>query len=178
MKTVFKLILIVIFFNSCNSRQKDIQVIINEWQGKDILLPQQIAYKVLGRDTVCSDLWNKPYKIFTYVDSIGCSSCQMRLDHWKSIIDLFTIQQLDVAVIFVVHSSNYKLLDKDLIANDFNHPIIYDYYDKFNKINHFPPIPYRTFLLDKDNKVKLLGSPLDSPEIWELYKKVITQSIF
>jgi hypothetical protein len=36
-------------------------------------------------------------------------------------------------------------------------------------------LPYRTFLLDKDNKVLLVGSPIKNPKMWALYEKIITQ---
>ena len=57
----------------------------------------------------------------------------------------------------------------------FDEPIIYDYHNQFFKLNQFPPDPYRTFLLDKQNKVQLIGNPVETPQLWELYNKVITQ---
>jgi hypothetical protein len=175
MKIVFKIFLVVIV-NCCNSQQKGIEKTVREWQGKEIEVPEQVEYKILGRDTLCSNFWNKPYKILTYIDSVGCSSCQMGLPYWREIIESFERHQLDVAVLFVIHSSNYHLLNAELKASEFNYPVIYDYHNSFDKLNRFPPAPYRTFLLDKDNKVRLIGSPVESPQIWELYKKVITQS--
>ena len=75
--------------------------------------------------------------------------------------------------IFVVHSSDFKRFDAEVSFYKFDYPIIYDYHNSFDKLNKFPPAPYRTFLLDKDNKVQLIGSPINNPQIWELYKKVM-----
>jgi len=172
-KTFLKILLIIITFNCCNTRKKSIESVVLEWYGKEIILPQQIEYRILGRDTICSDFWNKPYKILTYVDSVGCSSCQIGLIYWKEIIKTFVRQQLDVSVLFVIHSSDYDRLDFDLTDDNFNYPVIYDHHNLFDKLNHFPPTPYRTFLLDKDNKVLLIGSPIDSSQMWELYMKTI-----
>ena len=52
---------------------------------------------------------------------------------------------------------------------------IYDYNNDFEKLNHFPPAPYRTFLLDKENRVQVIGSPINNPEVWERYKNIILQ---
>ena len=170
-------ILFVLFFGSCQiSRKENIQKIIQEWHGKEIFIPDDITFKSLGRDTASSYLWKKPYKIFTYIDSIGCSSCNLNLSDWKKLIDLCRQQQIDVGFIFTVHSSDFEQFIDDLYFNDFNYPIIYDYHNSFDKLNQFPPTPYRTFLLDKDNKVQLIGSPINNPQIWELYKNLITQS--
>ncbi len=180
MKTLIKLSGIIFFFlilSSCGSSKKeDIKKIVQEWQGKEVLVPDgEITYKVLGRDTLCADLWDKPYKIFTYIDSIGCTSCQLGLPQWKALIDSCKQQQLDVSFLFAVHSSDFEYFGHEVRFNEFDYPLIYDYKNRFDKINHFPPSPYRTFLLDKNNKILLIGSPIHNPAVWALYKNVITQ---
>ncbi len=175
-----KILIVSIIFSltSCQVSQKEgIKKIVQEWQGKEIMAPTEMKFKTLGRDTICRhSLWNKPYKIFVYIDSIGCTSCQLGLLEWKSIIDSCYQQQIDIGFIFAVHSSNYRQFDGEVRFNKFDYPIIYDYHNRFDKLNHFPPAPYRTFLLDKNNKVQLIGSPINNPKMWELYKKVISQS--
>lgn len=162
---------------SCQiSQKKRVEKIIQEWQGKEIIIPTDITFKTLIKDTLCSDIWNKPYKVFTYIDSIGCTSCKMGLLEWKAKILLCHQQKIDLDFIFAVHSSNFNRFEADVLINNFDFPIIYDYNNDFEKLNHFPPVPYRTFLLDKDNKVLLIGSPINNPKMWELYKKTITQS--
>lgn len=169
-------ILIVITLFSCQSslRKNDIKQIVQEWQGKEIQIPLgKIEYKVMGRDTSCVELWSKPYKIFTYVDSVGCTSCQLGLSQWKRLIDSCVILSSDVSFIFVVNSSDFESFENFVFAYDFNYPIIYDRHNEFELLNNFPQKPYRTFLLDKNNKVILVGSPTDYPEIWNLYLQQI-----
>jgi hypothetical protein len=83
---------------------------------------------------------------------------------------------MDVAFIFAVYSSDFKRFTFDVKFHEFDCPIIYDCEDQFYKLNRFPPDPYRTFLLDGQNRVQLTGNPVENPQIWELYKEVITQS--
>ena len=129
----------------------------------------------MGHDTLCSDMWNNSYKIFTYVDSMGCTSCRLGLQQWKDLIDSCRIQQWKISFLFVVHSNNYAMFEEAIKYFEFDYPIIYDHNNKFEKINRFPVEPYRTFLLDKNNKVKLVGSPINNSKMWELYKRIITQ---
>ncbi len=159
---------------ACNSPKREAQRIVKEWIGKEVILPEQnLTYKIMGRDTSCTELWNKPYKIFVYIDSIGCISCRLGLAQWKEIIDSSRVAYPDLGFLFVVHAGSYKRFEYELRDAEFNYPVIYDYRDEFHKKNNFAPDPYRTFLLDRNNKIILIGSPVRSPQIWELYKKVL-----
>ncbi len=172
-----QIVWVIFLLFSCHiSRKDDIKQIVREWQGKEVLVPAEPAYKILGRDTLCPDIWDQPYKIFTYIDSIGCTSCQLGLPQWKALIDSCYRQQINVKFIFAVHSSDYEYFGHELRFNEFNYPIIYDYHNDFDKLNRFPPAPYRTLLLDKDNRIQLIGSPVNNPAMWDLYLKIIMQS--
>ena len=44
------------------------------------------------------------------------------------------------------------------------------------KLNYFPKLPNcQTFLLDSQNRVILIGNPIDNPLMWELYKNEMQQ---
>ena len=64
-------------------------------------------------------------------------------------------------------------------SNGFRHPVFIDNGNEGNeidRINKFPSTPeYQCFLLDKDNKVLLVGNPSLASGIWFLYKKIITE---
>ena len=88
-------LLLIISSLSLNNQAND------EWLGKKINIPDgKVVCKVLGRDASCVDLWTNSYKVFTYVDSIGCSSCQMEMWLWKPYIDACKQQNFDVSFIF------------------------------------------------------------------------------
>lgn len=62
--------------------------------------------------------------------------------------------------------------------NKFEHPIFYDTLNKMEKLNHFPKNnTFRTFLLDKNNHVILVGNPIGNKTLWNLYKQIITREI-
>jgi hypothetical protein len=143
--------------------------------GEEIILPSDMEYKITGRDTLCPELWNKSYKFLTYVDSAGCTSCQLGIPQWQQIMDICQSNHFDVSFLFVVYSLNYENFEYELLLDNFDCPIIYDRRNRFDELNHFPPFPYRTFLLDKDNKIILIGSPINNPQMLELYMKTIAQ---
>jgi hypothetical protein len=59
-----------------------------------------------------------------------------------------------------------------------NYPVFIDEKNEINRLNHFPTLmEYQCFLLDKDNKVLLIGNPTLNLRIWEMYKQVITGEI-
>lgn len=171
------LLFVIVCFISCQPKKNASEQVVREWQGKEIKLPDSIIYKVLGRDTLCSDVWDKSYKIISYFDSTGCIGCRLDLRQWKRFYDTCSVYQPSISLLLVVCSSDYSFLEQMLVDHEFSHPIIYDEQDLFDKLNHFPPqYQFRTFLLGKDNKVVLVGSPMNSPKMWELYKNAIMQS--
>ena len=174
----FKIVVFISFIiSSCHSQHDKNKKVIREWQGREIITPQKIEYKVFGKDALCPKLLDKPFKILTYVDSIGCSSCKMGLQQWKQLIDSCKIQHIDVSFLFIVHSSNFRYFTQELLIEDFDYPVIYDYENLFDKLNAFPKDPlFHTFLLNKENKVLLIGSPINNPNMWQLYKKTMVQS--
>lgn len=57
----------------------------------------------------------------------------------------------------------------------FDRPICIDIDDQLNKLNKFPAdMTFQTFLLDKDNKVAVLGNPVHNTAVKDLYLKQIT----
>ena len=52
----------------------------------------------------------------------------------------------------------------------------YDYNNDIERLNKFPAKKeYRTFLLDEENNVILIGAPTHNDKLWELYKRQIRE---
>ena len=57
----------------------------------------------------------------------------------------------------------------------FDLPVCVDTEDRLNKLNHFPAdAAFQTFLLDRDNKVVIIGNPVYSVAMKDLYLKEIS----
>jgi hypothetical protein len=176
MKKLFFFVFLCSITSSCNFfYKKQVEKIYQEWTGKEIIMPDSIKFKSLSQDTLCSYLFQKQYKILIYADSIGCQVCQIGLQDWKGMIQICKQKQFDVGFIFVVHASNFKKFEAEVVQYLFEPPIIYDYNNDFDKLNHFPPYPYRTFFFFFDNKVLLIGSPINNHEMWEKYLSIMAK---
>ena len=167
------LIFFILTLSSC-FQQKDTdsaRKVINDWRGKVIKYPTNTIYTVLGMDTVTFDTSHAQYKILTYIDSIGCISCKLKIGQWKELIYyLDTVMTGNVSFLFFFHPQNIKNIRAELYASDFKYPVCIDMNDSINRLNSFPQnFDYQTFLLDKQDKVLAIGNPIHNSEIKELY---------
>ena len=51
---------------------------IDEWDGKEIIYPDDLVFTTMGEDTVKWFLKDSRYTIVTYADSIGCMGCKLK----------------------------------------------------------------------------------------------------
>jgi hypothetical protein len=88
MKKTISIFFLFLVLLSCkkDDRKQNIEQVVKEWSGKTVVFPKDVQCKVMGRDTLVTELFQKPYKILLYVDSTGCTSCKLRMPEWKKII--------------------------------------------------------------------------------------------
>ncbi len=109
-------------------------------------------------------------KVVNYQDKAGCTTCRMQPAKWEAFIkSIDTIASIQI--ILVVESDSIGIKFPRL-------PIYHDAAGKFNKLNHFPADErFHCFLLDEDNRVILIGNPVQSPKIKELYIRTICERL-
>lgn len=168
--------LIAICFLSCKSnKEKEITALLQEWGQKEILFPQYPVFSIQGNDTVDYSIQNR-YKILTYIDSVGCTSCKLKLKEWKAFIDrVDSLKPDSVQFLFFFSPKKRMEIYQTLLVEKFKYPICIDEYDSINILNHFPShAAFQTFLLDKTNKVLAIGNPIYNPKVKDLYIKIIS----
>lgn len=181
MKTLNLIILVLLpIFFSCKNEQKEkekhIAQLVNEWQGKQIVFPENLIFTRYLTDTTDYRIPQSEYKVLVYVDSIGCTSCKLQLHKWKELIEYTdSVTQEKIPFLFFFHSKDYKEIRYLLKCDGFDRPVCIDMDDRLNKLNKFPAdMTFQTFLLDKNNKVAVLGNPVHNTAIKDLYLKQIT----
>jgi hypothetical protein len=162
-----------------NKKRTEAEKIVAEWTGKEIRFPNDYQCSFAGKDTIsnpCTDLFQAEYKILLYVDSAGCSSCRLKLFEWKQIIaDADSLFGEKLSFILFFQPKNKKEMEFLFKRENFNYPAFIDMDNRINQLNHFPTQQsYQCFLLDRNNKVVMIGNPVLNPEIWELYKNQIS----
>ena len=149
---------------------------VSEWQGKQIVFPENSIFTRYLTDTTDYQIPQSEYKVLIYVDSIGCTSCKLQLHKWKELIEYTnSVTQNKVPFLFFFHPKDAKEIRYLLKRDGFDHPICIDLDDRLNKLNKFPAdMTFQTFLLDKNNKVAVLGNPVHNTAVKDLYLKQIT----
>ena len=178
MKTNLSLFFIINFlFFACETNKKEqLTHLVQKWQGKEILFPRNITFTQFVTDTVNYKIPQTDYKVLIFVDSNGCTSCKLQLPKWKKLIThVDSITGGRIPFLFFFQSKNDKELRYILERDHFNRPICIDHKNELNQLNQFPnDMTFQTFLLDKNNKVKVIGNPIHNLAIQDLYLEQIT----
>ena len=84
MRYLCLLLCVLALFSSCKESEKDkIARLVEEWEGKEILFPTRSFFTIQGKDTVNFSFVDADYKVVTYIDSVGYTSCKLQLPRWK-----------------------------------------------------------------------------------------------
>lgn len=171
-------ILVLCMYASCRqdaSKEKMINL-VKKWEKKQVIYPSETTFTIYGEDTVVDYVKSGvKYSIVSYIDSLGCLSCKLQAKAWKSFIKTIdSVSDYSIPVNIFVHNKNGDELLSILRKEAFDIPICLDLNDSLRLLNDFPDdIAFRTFLLDKDNRVVAIGNPIFNPKIKELYLNII-----
>lgn len=109
--------------------------------------------------------------LVSYVDSMGCVPCKLRLQQWKTLFHDEVSRGL--AVVFVAHPSVEEELRQECRKMNY-HPrqIIVDHDNAILKANHIPSdFRLQTFLLDHSHTVRMVGNPVHNAKIHDMMKQ-------
>lgn len=178
MRLIGLLFLILLLFSCKESRKDRIVSWVNEWSGKTIVFPDSMCLTSYKDDTVIVKYTRDktPYTILNYVDTIGCMSCKLQLPSWKQMIeDIDSIYPNKVSLLMVFNPKGKKKFVKHLRNSHFDSFVYMDEKDTLNHINHFlHEDHFCTFLLDKDDKVVVVGNPILKYNVKKMYLDIIS----
>ena len=149
MKDIILLVIFVLCISACNNLRsgKNSQLVV-EWNNKEIRFPQHSVFTLQGKDTVIPDFFSAQYKIISYIDSVSCISCKLKLKEWNEFIK--EVERLkrdkDVVFYFCFAMQNQHLLELILRRYHFDYPVYVDRAKEFKELNNFPDnMNFRTF---------------------------------
>ena len=176
MKSLLYLLSILFLLTSCKENKKEeVARLVQEWQGKEIVFPKNITFTRFVTYTVDYQIPQSDYKVLIYVDSTGCTSCKLQLPKWKELIAYTdSVTGNNIPFLFFFQSKDDKELRYILKRDNFNRPVCIDRNSELDKLNRFPQnITFQTFLLDKKNRIVVIGNPIHNLAVKDLYLKQI-----
>ena len=149
---------------------------VKEWMGKEILFPRNSIFTIRGKDTIDFNLYKSEYKIVSYIDTAGCTSCRLKLAEWQRFMnEVDSITSSHTPFVFYLYPKNTKDLLIEFRREAFDYPVCLDETDEFNRLNQLAKSnTLRTFLLNKENKIVAIGNPIENPNIKKFYLKILT----
>ena len=140
MKVLFTILSLFCLLCSCKESEKEkIARLVREWDGKEISFPSHSVFTIQGKDTIDFSFADAEYKIVTYVDSVGCTSCKLQLPRWKEFMhEVDSLAQGKVPFVFYFHPKDVKELRYITRRDAFTYPVCLDEKDDFNALNRFP----------------------------------------
>ena len=170
-------ICLLFFAMSCqkNDRAK-VESLVKEWNNKEIRFSDNPVFTRFVTDTVPYRIPKTDYKVVVFVDSVGCISCKLQLPKWKEFMhEVDSLSDGNVPFVFFFQTKNVRELRYILRRDNFSHPVCIDTEDSFYRLNRFPgEMMFQAFLVDSENRVKVIGNPIHNLPVKDLYFKEIT----
>lgn len=167
---------------SCSESAR-VEKLINNMIQKEVDF-SSVDHGIINGEYVAAEIPRHSSKLVIYLDSVSCSPCVIsRLNELERFFDISEVSGGAFIPVFIFTlSEKYDLaaITKSLSYNKVKYPIIYvDSGREFLSNNKFIPIEqkYHCFLVDKDDKIVLVGNPISSDSIWNKYITTIEQMI-
>ena len=171
MRNAVSILFSFLFILSCTDGRNKIERQVNEWTNKEILFPGNPVFTSMVKDTVPYRIPKTDYKVVVFVDSVGCISCKLQLPKWKKFMhEVDSLSDGNVPFVFFFQTKDVRELRYILRRDNFSHPVCIDTEDSFYKLNRFPgEMMFQTFLVDSENRVKVIGNPIHNLSVKDLY---------
>lgn len=160
---------------SCSHNNEDDEI-EDIWTGNKISLPDSTKISALNGSRSANILCREyPYKICSFIN-VSCSICVMELKELQKFHDsVKKAKGIELPLIVFVTGDNKPYVD--YIVNNVTKVTIPCFYDKDNlffKANKLTKIKlFQTFLIDRDNRITLVGNPIRSDIMRETYDKTL-----
>lgn len=168
----------------CDSRVAPFKEDIVALQSRPLHLPLEsmTAMKTCGTDSVMQVRQAEVMKLVVYTDTADCSSCVLKkMYKWNGILKKMEFYEGRIQAYFI-----FRPLPKDMgvfymSMKQFTPscPVYLDSLGVLEKANpHIPSNPdLHTFLLDEDNNVLLVGSPIWNEKIKEMFWQIVEEKL-
>lgn len=181
---VFSFIIVIISAISCKRHSEEENTpkkLVNQLTGKLFHLPHYS--KVLLGDSIIFEVPNirnpnAKLKITTYING-DCQTCIDEIKAWNDFSQ--SVNKINnVNVYYYVFTSDIEHFRDNIYNKEiYKYPLLLVKNNDYLNKNNLPldNKMYQTFLLDSNNKVILVGNPIYSEKLMELYKEEINERL-
>ncbi len=155
-----------------SEQDKRLEVELRAFKEKAIIFPDNMEAKICeGKTPLDTTLLNRPSKMVVYVGPDGCTDCKLRSLMPLYMFILENRHRDNFGVVVIVHSEDRESTESVLAELRFRHTVFYDVDGSFKRLNSQLPEGehFHTFLLNKENKVVLIGNPTHNEKLKNLY---------
>lgn len=182
---LFRLLFLFLFLaHGCISPEKnakkEIEREVRNCLGKQVLFPDSVY--LIKHGTIVSVesniLFNEWYKIITFISG-DCEKCFENLKEWESYTESVRLIA-EVNLIIVIVTTNMSAFEQTyLMKVPEKLTVIVDSDMDIFRINKLPyNWELRTFLLDQQNRILVVGNPVTNIRINQLYKTQIEKGSY
>ena len=134
------------------------------YPAKSIVFPNE-----LEKD-LSAQFGHSQYMLVLYFDSVHCIPCA--LERVKLLYNYQTdFDEMNTKIVMIVENSNEDFIND--IRTKFKYPVLMDK-GSFREANVvIYSLGYTAFVVDKNKNAVWLGSPIESEESWNRYKRII-----
>lgn len=170
------ILFVILFCGFVGCKRNPLEREIRMHIGKEIVID---SLNLFSFDTIAyKSMFSKPLKLIVYTDSASCSVCQMRLPEWRIKIRELNKYQNSIEVIFIVNTSQCEIIRENARMVGLKNTILYDTTNLFKKNNELSEnLKLHTFLLNEENHIILIGSPINNDKMWDMYKETIKMKL-
>ena len=168
------LLILLCFLGSCSLKNNKNSM--EDWKvySSDFIkehLNKKLSY--LDASLEMDTLKNAPLKIL-YSVNIDCVTCLMKFSFWDKFEDFLKNKYgVSVPVIAVIRSDvSYESIDLK-VSEYWDGIWLYDRNDFFIEKNQLYDERFQAVLVDKNDKIRLIGNPMLNEQLTELYEKTI-----
>jgi|GEM_PF-4986249 len=171
-------VLTSVFFSCIKQQSKDIvweksaEENINKWVGNRMWLPKDL--QILPEGINDKDVYDSKLKIVTSID-VTCGTCLMDFEFWKTFVIELNQRKLNCKVLVFVYGSDLDQIKATIKQLNVSIPCAIDLSNSFLSNNHITDKRISCALLDRENRVQLIGSPVLNTQLSDLYFQKIEE---
>lgn len=162
---------------SNNGRKEHLKMLLRDRIGDSIVFPSSLVKS--GSDSSILEIDNFSncnYKLVVFTDG-DCGKCITELYEWKDYLEDNKELFKDVRKIFVINSNNFPRFEYTIEKAAIYLPYFYDSTNRFTECNMLDEEFLHTLLLDNNDKILIVGSPINNNAMKEIYLNLLSKAV-